>query len=343
MSALLGSVEGPFLRFLMGLPESVVQRMAGRPVVREGNTLAPETQLMLRLQQVMREPDVASLPIEQGRIALDRQCDLIGGDVPITSVRDIEVNGRSARLYTPSAHVHSKSAPTLLFFHGGGMIYGGLDSHDAACRYLANHSGVQVLAFDYRLAPEHPYPAAVEDCADAYRWLAANASQLNADPERLAVGGDSAGGYLAATTAMIAAEEGIPLAFQLLIYPATDFVEKSASRKAFGEGFFLTSEFMDLAATSYFGSADRGEPLASVLRRTDFPADIAPALVVTAGFDPLRDEGEAYAKLLADRGVELEYVCYGDMIHGFFNMVSAGRCAPKYCREIAEKLGAALA
>lgn len=342
MSALPPAVEGPVLRRILTLPEPLVKLLAGRPVRRDSQTLAPEMQLMLRLQRTFREPEIASLSIPDGRRAMTRQAELVGGRVPIASVRDLEVDGRPARLYTPREQLGVDAAPTLLFFHGGGWIYGDLDSHDAACRHLAQHSGVQVLAYDYRLAPEEPFPAAVEDCTAALRWLVAHAASVHADPARLAVGGDSAGGNLAALVAVEAAEEGLPLAFQLLIYPGTDFAEKSFSRKEFDRDFFLTAEFMDLATVSYLGSADRHDPRASVLRRTEFPAGIAPAHVVTAGFDPLRDEGEAYARLLSEHGVTVTSQRYPDMIHGFFNMVGAGRRAPAYNREIAARLGEAL-
>ncbi len=343
MSALPPSVDGPVLRKVLSLPEPLVKFLAGRPVRRDSQTLAPEMQLMLRLQRILREPEIASMPIAEGRQAIRRQAELVGGSVPIASVRDLEVGGRPARLYTPRQQLGVDAAPTLLFFHGGGWVYGDLDSHDAACRHLAQHSGVQVLAYDYRLAPEAPFPAAVEDCTAALRWLVSHAGSVHADPARLAVGGDSAGGNLAALVAMAAAEEGLPLAFQLLIYPGTDFTEKSSSRKEFGQGFFLTAEFMDLSTESYLGSADRHDPRASVLRRTEFPEGVAPAHVVTAGFDPLRDEGEAYARLLAEHGVSVTSKRYPDMIHGFFNMVGTGRRAPAYNREIAARLGEALA
>jgi acetyl esterase len=235
--------------------------------------------------------------------------------------------------------------PTLLFIHGGGMVYGGNHAtHEQAARHLAEHSGVQLLSVDYRLAPEHPFPAAVEDCMAAFRWLVDNVERIDADPERLAVGGDSAGGYLSATTAIQAAEEGLPLAFQLLVYPCVDFVEQSRSRKLFSEGFFLTQEFIEQATDAFFPDvATRDEPLASVGRRDSLPPGLAPAYVVTAGFDPLRDEGEAYARLLQEHGVEVSTHRYPSMIHGFFNVVGVGREIASYNREIASVLKDALA
>jgi acetyl esterase/lipase len=223
------------------------------------------------------------------------------------------------------------------------MIYGDLDSHDAVCRLLAERADARVLALDYRLAPEHRYPAAVEDCWAGYQWAVEHAEELGADPERIAVGGDSAGGMLSAITAIKAAEAGVSCVFQLLVYPATDFHEKSESRRAFGDGYYLTAEFMDLAEDSYLlPTDDRRDPAVSVLYTEKVPEDLAPALIVTAGFDPLRDEGEAYARMLADTGIAVEMKRYPGFIHGFFNMVGVGRNSRAAVAEIAAKLKAAL-
>ncbi|MCW2849301.1 MAG: alpha/beta hydrolase [Marmoricola sp.] len=342
------AIEASLIKLVMGLPPRVQRVLVRRPVVLEGQQLALEFQLMLGLQRLSRIPGVETLPLAKARPALVRQAQLVGGKQPIAALRDVEVDGAEgplkARLYTPTERVGAVPAPTLLFIHGGGWMYGDLESHDAECRFLAEASGVQVLAIDYRLSPEHPFPAAVEDCRAAYRWLVEHADEVNADPARLAVGGDSAGGAMAAATAVYAAEQGLPLAFQLLVYPGTDFVDRTPSRKAFAEGFFLTELFMTGAEEAYFApGADKGHPDASALRRVDFPENLAPAFLATAGFDPLRDEGEAYAKLLAEKGVPVELVRYPAMIHGFMNSVGVGREAPANVREIAGKLRAALA
>jgi acetyl esterase len=200
-----------------------------------------------------------------------------------------------------------------------------------------------VLSIDYRLAPEHRFPAAVEDCWASFRWLSEYAEQLGADPERIAVGGDSAGGYLSAVTAIRAAEAGLPLAYQLLLYPVTNMADKSESRRIFGEGFFLTTAFMDLAEASYLADHhDRRDPRISVYFHDDIPERLAPALVVTAGFDPLRDEGEAYARMLADKGATVELRRYPGFIHGFANIVGAGRSNQAAMAEIAVRLKRAL-
>ncbi len=221
-------------------------------------------------------------------------------------------------------------------------MYGDLESHDAACRALAERSGVRVLAVDYRLAPEHPFPAAHEDALAAYRWVVAAAHDLGADPETIAVGGDSAGGNLAAVTAIAAAREGLPCAFQLLIYPATDSARQTASADLFAEGFYLTRTFVDLAEASQFPpDVDLRDPDRSPLH-AELPPGLAPAYVVTAGYDPLRDEGEAYARKLADAGVEVELERFPGEMHGFFNIVGIGRTSCAANARIADRLAAAL-
>ena len=332
----------------MSLDPKLLRRLAGRPKRIDGLTLSAQTQLMLRLQKLAMERGAETLPIPQGRKALVRQAVMVGGNQPIGHVEDRTVRGATApldaRLYVPTALVpvvESTADPMLVFFHGGGMIYGDLESHDAVCRFLAEQAGVRVLAVDYRLAPEHPFPAGVDDAWAAYDWIATNAGDYGADPHRLAVGGDSAGGYLAAATAIKAAEEGRPLAFQLLIYPVTDNEGKSESRRKFGRDLYLTTEFMGKATESYLGGHDLRDPRASVLY-ADIPPNLAPAFLCTAGFDPLRDEGEAYAQKMADAGVPVEMKRYGGEIHGFANIVGVEGNPKRAMTEMAHKLAEAL-
>ncbi len=346
--ALLARSEATAFRALMALPEPVKRRIAGTPVMLDGQVLDTETQFMLRLQQLLREPGAETLPIPHGRAAILRQAMLAGGRQRVGEVRDLEVPGAdgplAARLYVPRSQVAAgEPSPLLFFVHGGGMMYGDLDSHDAACRFLAERADVRVLAVDYRLAPEHKFPAAVEDCWAAYQWVAENPEQVGADPERIAVGGDSAGGYLSAVVALKAAGAGVPCAFQLLIYPVTNMVEKSESRRMFGQGFFLTSEFTELAEEMYFvDEEDRRHPEASIAFTEKIPENLAPAYVATAGFDPLRDEGEAWARRLADSGIDVTLRRFPGLIHGFLNVVGVGRSQRAAVAEIAAQLKAAL-
>lgn len=341
------ALESLLLGVLLRAPEPVQRRLAGPPVEADGNTLALEVQLLLRLKELAGVPPVEDLPVAQGRVELRRQAQVISRAQRIGAVRDLRVPGAEgelpARLYTPTSRLGEESLPTLLFLHGGGFVYGGLDSHDGAVRHLAEQSGVQVLSVEYRKAPEHPFPAGYQDALAACRWLLANPGEVGADPARVGVGGDSAGGNLAAAVALQAAEEGLSLAFQLLVYPIARMGGRSKSRDLFANGFFLTERFMSQVDEWYLSSAeDYDDPRSSVLL-ADVPAGLAPALVVTAGFDPLRDEGREYAAKLAEAGVAVEHVEFADAIHSFFNQVGVGSVMASHNREVAARLGRALA
>ena len=326
---------------VLALPERLLRLLAGRPVVLDGQSLDAEIQLMLRLKELVREPAVESLSVPQARSALVRQSRLVGGDQPIGAVRDEVVAGLPARFYEPVGA--TGTGPLLVFFHGGGWVYGDLDSHDAVCRFLAERSGVRVLALDYRLAPEAPFPAAYDDCVTAYGEIVEHAAEWQSDADRIAVGGDSAGGNLATLVAIEAARRGWPCAFQLLVYPGTDMEGGSTSRQTFAEGFYLTQQFMDVARDHYVPDrAQWTDPRVSPLY-ADLPADLAPAFVATAGFDPLRDEGEAYADRMRAAGVEVHHLRFPGLIHGFFNMVGVGRTGPAAVAEIAAALRVGMA
>ena len=324
----------------MALPEAAQRRLAGRPVTIDGCTLATDVQLMLRLQRLARVPGAETVPLAQGREAVRMAAGHTGGDQPIGAVRSLRVAGLPARLYVPSAA--PATGPLLVFFHGGGFFCGDLDSHDAACRFLAEQAGVRVLAVDYRLGPEDPFPAAHDDALAAYAWTVEHAADLGADPARLGVGGDSAGGNLSALVAIEAARRGWPLAVQVLVYPATQADRETRSAELFSEGFYLTQAFMDQAARLYSPGVPSDEPRLSPMH-AELPAGMAPALVYTAGFDPLRDEGEAYADRLREAGTSVELTRFDDQIHGFFNIVGVGRTSRAANLRIATKLKSALA
>ena len=336
---MIGAARGVTARSLMQLPRPVIARLAGAPVVIRGRTLDPEMQLLLRLQR-LEGPAAETVAISRGRRIIASSSKLAGGSQPIGAVTDRTIDGPGGplglRFYTPRGL--SGQSPALVFFHGGGWIYGDLESHDATCRYLAEEAQVRVVAVDYRLAPEAPFPAAIDDALAAWAWITQHAAGLGIDPDRIAVGGDSAGGNLAAVVAQQTVAAGHPSpAFQLLIYPATDFLSTSESRLTYADGFFLTKAFMDLAEENYLvGSEDRSDPRLSPLHGD--VAGVAPAYIVTAGFDPLLDEGDAYAEKLRDAGVRVEHICEDGLIHGFINMVALGTVAPKAARTAATAL-----
>ncbi|UYM06917.1 alpha/beta hydrolase [Solicola gregarius] len=327
LSRIVTEVKGAALRGLLALPPPVVRLLAGRPIEREGVELDAEMQLILSLER-LEGPPAEERPLPEARMALVTGARMVGGHLPIGSVTDRDIDGPGGRLrlrlYTPRGV--TAAGPALVFYHGGGWIYGDLESHDAVCRFLAERAGVRVIAVDYRLAPEAPFPAAVDDALAAYDWLSEHAEGVGVDPSRIAVGGDSAGGNLATVVAQQRAGSAGP-AFQLLIYPATDFVTERPSRRAYDEGFYLSRRFMDLAEELYLQDfADRADPRLSPLHgKLD---GLAPTYLAAAGFDPLRDEGKAYADALRDAGVEVEYVCERGLIHSFANMVAVGRSAP---------------
>lgn len=285
--------------------------------------LHPQVAAHLAQLAAMDAPPIEALTPEQVRVGFGMQLQMTAGPAtPLAVVRDLAIPGPGAalgaRLYRPSA---DGVLPGLVFFHGGGWVIGDLDSHDDLCRDLAAQAGCAVLAVDYRLAPEHRFPAAAEDAIAAADWAAANAASLGIDPVRLAVGGDSAGGNLAAVAALAARDAGRPLAAQLLIYPVTDLSHLDGeSYRRCAEGYGLTAGAMTWFRDHYLADAAAAQDWrVSPLLAGDL-GRLPPALVVTAEFDVLRSEGEAYAKRLADAGVPTQLARYDGMIHGFASM-----------------------
>jgi acetyl esterase len=270
-------------------------------------------------------PKLNTLPYAVGRQAVDKMSEDGEADPPqVGEIADGVFAGPGGQIrfrrYRPQGAA-AGPLPTLIYYHGGGFVIGNLETHDSTCRRLANKSRCQVISIDYRLSPEHPFPAPTDDGVAAFRHIRDNAAAFSADAKRLAVGGDSAGGAIAAVVCQVlrdAGEQGP--AFQMLIYPATDSSRQSASRVAFAEGYFLTKDLMDWFWKAYCPPGTNQSDLRlSPLLAKDFKG-LPPAFVLTAGFDPLRDEGRAYADRLIDAGIKTTYVNYPGTIHGFFSL-----------------------
>jgi acetyl esterase len=348
-AAVNARLERALGRLILELPAPVKRRIAGAPVQRDGLPLELDTQVLLKLGERNPRPPLRGLTPAQARADLSYSVAQVEGpQIPLAGVRELAVAGGAgelrARLYTPPADPgDQRPVPLVVYFHGGGWVVGDLETHDQPCRLLALHSGAKVLSVDYRLAPEDPFPAAVDDALASFRDAIARSAELGIDPARVAVAGDSAGGHLAAVCSLLAAADGGPApAFQLLIYPATDFVEIAPSRLTFAEGFLLTKENMDWYEEQFLGpQADRHDPRISPLRAPDL-AGVAPAMVVTAGFDPLRDEGEAYAARLREAGVPCALRRHPGSVHGFIHILVAGTTARGALAEMGGALRGAL-
>jgi acetyl esterase len=319
-------MQGRFVGALSALPAPVQRLLAGGGAVRiDGLELAAEYQLVLRLIALSGHPGLHAMTPAQARAEILRSARVFAcNPTPLARIEGRVVPGPAgpipARLYVPCDD--GKRRPLVVYYHGGGWVIGDLDTHDTACRTLAREADAGVLAVDYRLAPEHRFPAAVDDALAAFRWAAANADALGFDPARVAVAGDSAGGNLAAVVAQLTTREGGPRpAAQFLAYPVTDVSTKHPSYRLFAEGFLLTERDMDWFRGHYLpDDAAARDPRASPLLAPDL-GGLPPAVVLTCGFDVLRDEGEAYARRLEQAGVRVTLRRSAGLIHGFCNAV----------------------
>ncbi len=287
--------------------------------------LDDEAAMVLELMKKSGRPTLDTLDPQSARAQADGLAEKGEMDPPqVAKVGDGTLPGPAGpipyRRYWPSGAT-AATLPTLIYYHGGGFVIGTLETHDSTCRRICNVSGCQVIAIDYRLAPEHPFPAPVDDALAAFRHIAANAASFDTEAGRLAVGGDSAGGNLAAVVCQAQKQEGGAMpSFQLLIYPATDNHTDSASRKDLAEGYFLTGPLMKWFFDHYApAGVDRSDPRISPLLARDV-SGLPPAFVLTAGFDPLRDEGRHYADRLLQAGIKVTYTNYPGTIHGFFSL-----------------------
>jgi acetyl esterase len=306
--------------------------------------LDPQAKALLDKLTAANLPNAPALTPKEARVQMEFGTMMLGRAPAVGRIEDRTIPGPAGllrlRLYWPVGPV---PIPGLVYFHGGGWVVGSLASHDHLCRSIASDAGVAVVSVDYRLAPEHPFPAAVDDADAATEWVSAHAASLGIDPGGLAVGGDSAGGNLAAVVARHARDRGGPaIAFQLLVYPIADADLNTPSYLEFADGYMLTRAAMSWYWDQYASNpAQRVDPDASPLRAEDL-SGLPPALVITAGYDPLRDEAEAYARRLADAGVTVRLSRYEGMIHGFLRrhaLLDQGKAA---LAEVAEALKQAL-
>ena len=325
---------------LVRLPARMHLRLSGEPpVTADGQTLDPHVQLVRAMRRRRTRFGLTEPTVEAARRRFRRESVLFRGPAtPVASVRDLEIEGDAGPLgvrhYAPWGR---ERRPLTVYLHGGGFVIGDLDTHDEACRILCRHGDTHVVSVGYRLAPEHPFPAALDDALAALRWAQARAAELGADPARVAVGGDSAGGNLAAVASQLTAREGLPPAAQLLIYPAVDSETKRPSQAMFSDGWFLSQADRDAFARHYLeGTGVKGDdPRVSPLLAPEL-GGLPPALVVVAGFDILRDEGEAYAAALQAAGTPARVTRASAHGHGFVHMTGVSPAARRAMVKIGE-------
>lgn len=331
------------MRSACGLPSWAQRRLFGQPPKRDGQELASDIQTLLRLLALSGETSVTEERTpEEARALNEAGAKAVAGPPrPMATVDNLGIPGPKgpipARLYTPLDSLAAPQ-PLIVYFHGGGWVVGSLETHDSVCRFLAATVGALVLSVDYRLAPEHPFPAGVEDAFAAFHWATENGPRLGFDPARIAVAGDSAGGNLATAVSLLAhAGGGRRPAMQLLLYPATDVVGGQRSRDQFAEGFLLTKADMDWFEAHYLKDEERPDPRVSVARAADL-SGLPPTYIATAGFDPLRDEGEQLAERARAAGVPVALHRHSNLIHGFANMTAVSRTARSAMHEAAGAL-----
>lgn len=308
---------------LAATPRPVRTALAGRPIEIDGQVLDREAQALVRSSRLLGLERDDLTPAQERARARHGARFCRGRTIGVDEVRELTVpgpaGGLQARLYVPP-HAPARG-PLLVYFHGGGYAVGDLDTHDQPCRFLCREVPTRVLSVAYRLAPEHRFPAAHDDALAAFRHAVENATALGADPKAVSVGGDSAGGGLAAALCIVMREEGGPTpASQVLIFPLCDVSQKRPSHQLFRRGFFLTTPMLERWADYASAPGDRTDPRLSPLLAEDL-SGLPPAHVLVAGFDPLRDEALAYARALEDAGNDLTLNFFPDLVHSFINAV----------------------
>ena len=320
--AIVNTAAGVSLRLMPRIPDAVKRvLLGGRSVTIDGNTLDTTLQLLLVGQTAVGlNALIASDDVGTARTQVRILAASFKQNIPVGRVTNLSIPGPTdpirVRHYRP---INGDGEPLLVFYHGGGQVVGDIETHDDLCRHICREGGMHVLSVDYRLAPEHKAPAGSDDAYAAFGWALDHAGELGADLGRVAVGGDSAGGNLAAVVSLRARDEGTRLpAVQVLLYPVTNYAGETRSKTLFADGFFLTRKDIKWCGEKFIDGApvDATDPRVSPLLADDL-SGLPPALVLTAGFDPLRDEGRQYADAMREAGVTVDYREFGSLVHGF--------------------------
>jgi len=326
---IVNAAAGLTMRSLPRIPNPVKRLLlGGHSITIDGNTLDTTLQVMLAgMKTVGLGGLIASPDIAEARGQLRTLAAGFKRHLPVGSVTNLSIPGPAgpigARHYRPTG---GDGQPLLVFYHGGGQVIGDLDTHDDLCRQICREGALHVLSVDYRLAPEHKAPAGSDDAYAAFSWALGHAQELGADPSRVAVGGDSAGGNLAALVSLRARDEGASLpVLQFLLYPVVNYRDETRSQTLFADGFFLTKTDLHFCRHQFLDGAelDAADPRVSPLLADDFTG-LPPALLLSAGFDPLRDEDRQYAEALRNAGVPVDHREFGSLIHGFANFFPLG-------------------
>ena len=336
-------LQGKAANLALRMPISWVNILAGAPVTVDGRTLDGRTQWFLQLLARSGQLPAHRMSVAAARAEYDAYLPILSGrPAPVGEIVDRTIDAPTVadetqrmrvRIYRPAGTV-ARLLPTILYFHGGGWVVGSLEGYDLVCRNICARTGCAVVTFDYRLAPEHKFPAAIDDAVAAFRWLSAEAPGIGLDPARVVVAGDSAGGTVATVLARLVRDEPHPPCLQWLFYPVTDLAMDTHSYSSCGEGFMLSKADMEWARGHYLNSLDEiSDPRASPLRADDL-GGMAPTLIYTAGFDPLRDEGKAYADKLTAAGVKTIHREFESLIHGFVGMRGALQAAARATDEM---------
>jgi acetyl esterase len=333
MKEIVRTLQGRAANLALRLPISWVNLLTGPAVTVDGRILDARTQWFLQLLARSGHAPIEASSVEQARHEVDAFMPMLAGsEAPVGEILDRTVAGPGGRLrirlYRPAASV-ARLLPTILYFHGGGWTIGSLEAYDRPCRFFCAGTGCALVAVDYRLAPEHKFPAAIDDALGAYRWLVKEAVSLGIDPARIVLAGDSAGGNIAAVAARLLRDEARSPCLQWLIYPVTDLAFASPSHSSCGEGFLLSHAAMKWFRGHYLNDLGEIDDSRVSPVRADDLSGVAPALIFTAGFDPLRDEGHAYAERLSAAGVKTIHREFDSLIHGFVGMRGALQAAAR--------------